>query len=157
MNWITQHVTLPYVLTLIVGMLVGLGLGYLVDYVRVKRGQPVRRQSAVNTVAAIVIMLAMVWIMVSTQQARNCAINLNVAVANEQGYAKIERDAFALAIQRSQAAPPDLAALPQNDPRRKAYFDPITADYLTAMGKAAAGRAENVKNQEAAQRACGTT
>jgi hypothetical protein len=111
----------------------------------------------VNTVAAIVIMLAMVWIMVSTNQARNCAINLNVAVSNEQGYAKIERDTFAKAIQRSQAVPADIQALPQNNPQRKAYFDPITADYMAGMSKAAEGRANNQRNQEAAARACGKT
>jgi predicted PurR-regulated permease PerM len=155
MNWITEHVTLPYILTLIAGMILGLGLGYLVDYVRAKRGKPVTRQSAVNTVAALVIVLAMVWIMVSTQQARNCAITLNVAVGQEQIIAKIERDAFAKAITASQGVPPAIAALPQNDPARRAYFDPITAEYLDSMGKAAQMRENNHGKQEAAARACG--
>lgn len=156
MNWILEHVTLPYILTLIAGMILGLGIGYLVDYVRAKRGKPVQRQSALNTVAAVVIILAMVWIMLSTQQARNCAINLNVAVGQEQIVAKIERDAFAKAIVASQSVSPEIQSLPLNDPARKAVFDPITAEYLGQMKKASDLRAASVGKGEAAARACGT-
>ena len=157
MTWLTEHLTLPYLLTLIVGIILGVSIGYVTDYWRRRHGKPVERQSPIVVVASLVIILAMVWIMVSTQQARNCAITLNVAVSNEQGFAKIERDAFAKAIQQSQAVPADIQALPQNDPRRKAYMDPITAEYMASMKQASDGRARNVDKQQAAQRACGTT
>lgn len=155
MNWILEHVTLPYIITLVVGMLLGVGIGYLVDYVRVRRGKPVERQSALNTIAAVVIILTMIWIMISTNQARNCAITLNVAVARDQAISKMERDAFAKAILASQAVPQEIQNLPQNDPARKAVMDPIVNEYLATTAKAAELRKENQANQDAAQRACG--
>lgn len=157
MNWLLEHVTLSYILTLIVGLVLGVGLGYAVDWIERKRGKPARRQSPVVAVASVVIVLAMVWIMVSTQQARNCAINLNVAVAQEQVIAKIERDSFARAIVQSQAVPAEIQDLPKNDPARKAVMDPITNEYLAQQAKANQMRNDNRANQEAAQRACGTT
>lgn len=151
-----EHLTLPYVLTLIAGLVLGVALGYVVDWVQRKRGKPARRQSPVVVVAGLVIVLTMVWIMVSTNQARQCAINLNVAVAREQAIAKIERDSFAKAIIQSQSVDPAIADLPQSDPVRKAVFDPITQEYLDQQAKAAKMREDNAVNRDAAQRACGT-
>lgn len=156
MNWVLEHVTLPYILTLVAGMFLGMFLGYAVDWVRAKRGQPVRRSTPVTTAASVVIVCAMVWIMLSVQQARNCAINLNVAIAQEQVIAKIERDSFARAIAQSQSVPPDIQALPLNDPARKAVMDPITNEYLAQQAKAAKMREANQGHQAEAARACGT-
>lgn len=156
-NWLLEHVTLPYIITLILGMLLGVGLGCLVDWNRRRRGKPVTRQSPIVAVASVVIILTMVWIMVSVSQARNCAITLNVAVAREQVVAKIERDAFAKAITDSQRVPSDIQALPQNDPRRKAYMDPILAEYTAKTSQANKMREANKEAQDAAQKACGTT
>lgn len=156
MNWILEHVTLPYILTLIAGMLLGAGIGCIVDWNRRRRGKPVTRQSPLIALASVVIIVTMVWIMLSTQQARNCAINLNVAVAKEQVIAKIERDSFAKAITQSQAVPEEIQALPQNDPTRKAYMDPITNEYLAQQAKARKLREANQGAQDAAQKACGT-
>lgn len=157
MNWLLEHVTLPYILTLIAGMLLGALIGCVVDWHRRRRGKPVTRQSPIVALASVVIILTMVWIMFSTQQARNCAINLNVAVGREQVIAKIERDSFAKAITQSQAVPADIQALPVNDPARKAYMDPITNEYLAQQAKARKLREANQENQDAAQKACGTT
>lgn len=155
MSSLIDHITLPYVLTLIAGLILGAGLGYLADWVQRKRGKPATRQSAVVPVASLVIILTMVWIMVSTNQARQCAINLNVAVAREQAIAKIERDSFAKAIVQSQAVDPDIQALPQNDPARKAVMDPITKEYLAKQAEAAKMREDNAALNDAARRACG--
>ena len=154
MNWIVEHVTLPYVLTLIAGMCLGVALGMLSDHLRRRAGKPVRRQSPMIALASAVIVLAMIWIMVSVAQARNCALNLNVAVAQEQVIAKIERDSFAKAIVQSQAVPSEIQDLPRDDPRRNAVMDPITNEYLAQQAKAAKMREENAGLNAEAQRAC---
>ena len=155
MNWIVEHVTLPYVLTLIAGMCLGVALGMLSDHLRRRAGKPVRRQSPMIALASAVIVLAMIWIMVSVAQARNCALNLNVAVAQEQVIAKIERDSFAKAINpQSQAVPSEIQDLPRDDPRRKAVMDPITNEYLAQQAKSAKMREENAGLNAEAQRAC---
>lgn len=155
-TWVLEHITLPYILTLIAGMFLGAGIGCVVDWTRRRHGKPVTRQSPLIALVSVVILVTMGWIMLSTQQARNCAINLNVAVAQEQIIAKVERDALARGIGASQAVPAEIRDLPQSDPRRRAVMDPITNEYLAQQAKAAKMREDNRGNQERAQRACGT-
>lgn len=155
LNWIAEIITFPRIVAFVLGMLAGQGLSYGVNKYRVAKGKT-PSPSTLNAVVGVVIIAAMVWIMVATQQARNCAISLNVAVANEQAIAKIERDSFAQAIQKSLTLPPDILALPQNDPRRMALTKPITDQYLAETARAAQMRTDNQGVQDAAKRACGT-
>lgn len=154
-DWLVAIVTLPRVIAFVLGMLVCQAIGWYVSHRRVKAGKP-PKTSTWNAVVGVVVVVTMLWIMVSTQQARNCAISLNVAVAEEQSIAKVERDAFQRAITESFQIPPDVIGLPQNDPRRKVYTDPIQARYLAETKRAAAMREANAQNQRQAQEACGT-
>lgn len=156
LNWLAAHITLPYVLTLTIGLLLGYCINWYVCYRKVKKtGQQMTRRDGFTTIVGIIIVIAMVWIMVSTQQARNCAINLNVAVVAEQKAATLERNGFQNAIQQSLSLPPDVLALPQNDPRRKALTDPITAEYLKQVAEANKIRENGKDEQDAARKACG--
>lgn len=137
---IAEFVTLARVLCVVFGLLLGELIRFLINRHRIKTGLT-PKASTFNSVVGVIIIIAMVWIMVATQQARNCAITLNTSVANEQR-------AFQTAITKSLAIPSELRVLPQNDPRVRAYMDPIQQEYL-------AQREANVVNQEAASKACG--
>lgn len=153
-NWLIEVITFPRILAFILGMIFCQLIGWYVDRRRVKKGLPAKSSGA-NAVIGTVIILTMVWIMVSTQQARNCAINLNVAVAAEQDAATLERNGFQQAITESLSLPPDIQALPTNDPRRKALTDPITAEYMKKVNAANKIREASQDDQEAARKACG--
>lgn len=157
LNWLAAHITLPYVLTLVTGMLIGYGINWYVCYREAKKtGEPMAtKRDGFTTIVGLIIIIAMVWIMVSTQQARNCAINLNVAVVAEQDAATLERNGFQKAIDESLSLPPDIQALPQNDPRRKSMTDPITAEYMKKVAQANKIRQDSRGAQTAARKACG--
>lgn len=156
MSELIDRITLDRVLILIFGMALGLALGYLVDWHARRKGKPVRRQSPLNIFAAIVILLTMVWIMVSTQQARNCAINLNTSLQVEITAGKMEREAFQNAIAAQQLLPKDVQDLPQTDPAKKAAMKPIEDAYFDQVAKAKKLRADNAGKQAEARRACGS-
>lgn len=153
--WLTQIITLARIVAFVLGSIVTLIAFMVVDRKRAKAGKAKSSTAYVNVVVGTVIIVTMFFIMVSTQQARNCAINLNISVAREQSAAKIERDSFQTAITESLALPPEILALPQNDPVRKAATDPITNQYLTALAQANKMRADNQSLNEAARKACG--
>lgn len=157
-NWLVQHLTLPYVLTLVVGLLLGYGINWFVCWRKFKNDPTAGRagRDGFTTIVGLIIVIAMVWIMVSVTQARNCAIQLNVSTSAETAAAKIERDAFEGAIAKSLAAPAEIRALPQNDPAYQAYMKPIQTEYLTALAKANDMRKRNETVQSAAAKACGT-
>lgn len=157
MNHLLERITLDRVLILIVGMALGLALGYLVDWHAKKKGKPVRRQSPLNVFAAIVILLTMVWIMVSTNQARQCAINLNTSLQVEITAGKMEREAFQNAVTQQQLLPKEIQELPQTDPAKVAAMKPIEDYYFGEIAKAKKLREDNAGKQAAARRACGST
>lgn len=153
MNRFPENVTLAYVFVFCAGLL----LGYAINWVVNKRRGAAAKRDGFLTVVGVVIIVAMGWIMVSTNQARNCALRLNNSLSVEQAIAKEERDAFAAAIAQSLSVDPAIAALPQSDPRRKAVFDPITSQYLASTDKARQERQANQGVADEARRACGTS
>jgi hypothetical protein len=159
-NWLSENITLPYVLVLVAGLLLGYGINWGVCAWQERRhpGETVRvKRDGFITLVGIIIIIAMTWIMVSVDQARNCSIRLAVSQANENAANKMERDAFQLAITKSLSIPPELRGLPQNDPALRAYTDPITQEYQSKVGEANKLRQDNQDNASRAAKACGTT
>lgn len=149
MNWLEHFLTLQVLLAFVGGIILG-------NVIRCKGLNGMgNKRFPFQAMIVIMVVAAMVYIMVATNQARECAIRLNVSVSTEQDIAKIERDALATAILKSQAVPAEIQALPQNDPTRRAYMDPITAEYLASTKTAADKREANKSVREAAQKACG--
>lgn len=149
MIWLEHFLTLQVLLAFAGGIIIG-------NIIRCKGLNGMgKKRFPYQAVITVMVVAAMVYIMVATNQARDCAIRLNVSVSTEQDIAKIERDALATAILKSQAVPVEVQALPLNDPARRAYMDPITAEYLASVKSAADKRAANQSVREAAQRACG--
>lgn len=157
-NWLSEHATLPYIFTLVVGLLLGYGINWFVCYRKFKRtpGATSIKGDGFVYIVGLIIILAMTWVMVSTDQARNCSVRLAVSQANENAANKMERDAFQVAITKSLAIPAELRALPQNDPAVRAYTDPITAEYRSKVDDANRMRQENQDNAARAAKACGT-
>lgn len=153
-NWFQEVLTLPIILAFIIGMGVSQVAAYFINRRRRAAGKPCK-DSGFTTVVGVVIVAAMVWVMVATQQARNCAITLNVAVAQEQRIAKIERDALGDLFAKLINIPPEITALSPEDPKRQAYGLQIGKDYVAAVQEAAQQREDNEVNRAAAQRACG--
>src|SRR3954462_6071408 len=150
-NWMVEHVTLPYVFVLCAGLLIGYGINWFVC--SRKQDRPGVKSDGLVTVISLIILIAMTWVMISVNQARSCAIRLNVSTSSETAAAKVERDAFQHAIVKSLGAPPNIRDLPQNDPARVAYMKPITDEYLGQVAKANEMREHNKAVQEAAQKA----
>lgn len=155
MNWLQGFLTFDVMLSFIGGIIIGNAIMWWLLIRKKGSNTMALRRFPYQAIITVVAVAVMVYIMVATNQARECAIRLNVSVSTEQDITKIERDAFATAILASQAVPADIQALPQNDPVRKAYFDPITAAYLSAMKSANDKRIANQSVREAAQKACG--
>jgi hypothetical protein len=151
---IAEVITLPRIFSFCLGMLAGQGISWGVNRWRVKNGKE-PSPSTFNAVVGVVIIAAMVWIMVATQQARNCALDLNVAVSNEQEIDAIERNAFQNAIADSLRLPAEIRNLPNNDPRRKAVTDPIQERYLVEVARAQQMRKDNQAIQDKAHDSCG--
>lgn len=149
-NWLHHTLTLAVVMGFVIGLLVS----QLVSLYLYRRHR-VSETSSWLSVVAIVIVAAIIWIMVATQQARNCAITLNVSVSEGQRIEKIESDALFVLFTAAINPPADVANLPQDDPARKAWGQRIGAQYVSTVRDAARQRTINEANQAAAQRACG--
>jgi predicted PurR-regulated permease PerM len=154
LNWLAEVITLPRVIAFVLGMIVCEIIGLYINKRRVRKGLPAK-QSTFNVVIGVVVILTLLWIMITTQQARNCAININISVSREQEAATIERNSFQHAIQESLSLPPEIQALPTNDPRRKALTDPITAEYLKQLSIANEVRKNNQAALDKARKSCG--
>lgn len=156
-NWILEHFTLPYVLVFVGGLL----LGYAINWFKWSRkckklGKEVPRRDGFLTVVGVVIIVAMVWIMVSVGQARNCALQLNNTISIEQAISKQERDALRALIFSAVSPPPEIADLANDDPARIAWGRQLGAQYITTTQDAAQQREANQAAQDEARRACGT-
>lgn len=147
-NWLMEIITLPRIIAFILGMAFCQLIGWYVDRRRVKQGKP-PKASSVNAVIGTVIVLTMVWIMVSTQQARNCALTVNTSVTEAQRIDGISNDSFQNAIKESLP----YSQLPDDERRR--LTQPITDKYLATQAEVAKMREANRANQEAARKACG--
>lgn len=157
MNWLTQTLTFPVVMAFVVGILTGQMANWIQYRTRLRRDpSKVIKRSSWEVVISLLAVVVLVWIMVATNQARNCSIRLAISTSAETSAAKIERDAFQVAITKSLAQPADIRSLPNNDPRYRAAMQPITDEYLSAVNKASQLRRQNEANAAAANRACGT-
>lgn len=158
LNWLAAHITLPYVLVFVVGLLVGYAINWYVCYRRNKKagGPMATKRDGFNTIVGIIIILAMVWIMVSTQQARNCAITLNRSLQVEVTAGKMEREAFQNAVAQQQSLSPAVRDLDNADPVKKAAMKPIEDKYFSEVAKAKKIRDDNKAATDAATKACGT-
>jgi hypothetical protein len=157
-NWLVAHVTLPYVFTLIIGLLLGYGINWFVCARKVRKNPDhpiVVKGDGLVTVVSLVIIIAVSWVMISVTQARNCAIRLNVSTSAETAAAKVERDGFQKAIVDSLSVPAEVRALPQNDPVYQQYMRPIQQEYLAQVAKANDLREHNKAVQDEARKACG--
>jgi hypothetical protein len=103
----------------------------------------------------VLVLATLVYIMYSTQQARNCALRLNVSLGTEQAIAKIERDALQNLLFAAINPPPDIAPLPPQDPARVAWGQKLGQQYLATIQSAAQQRVANVKVADDARQACG--
>lgn len=148
LNWLSETLTLARLLAFVLGMIVSQVVGWYINRRRMKAGKPCK-SSGMNTVVGVVVILAMIWIMVATQQGRNCALTVNRSVSESQRIDTIDNDSFQNAIKES---------LPyQNLPdaeRREATKD-ITARYIAVQAEVAKLRKANQANQAAASKACG--
>jgi hypothetical protein len=95
--------------------------------------------------------------MVSTDQARSCAITLNTSLQVEIVAGKMEREAFQNGVVQQQSLPQEIQDLPQNDPAKKAAMKPIEDAYFKRVAEAKKLRDDNAGQQAAARRACGST
>lgn len=151
-NWFLENVTLPYVLVFAGGLL----FGYFINWYKYARqDKPMKRRDGFVTVVGLIVVIAMAWIMISVGQARECALRLNNSVSTEQAIAKIERDALTQVFFEAANPPDAIAALPQDDPARKAWGKQLGTEYFTKVQEAARERDANKAVQDAARKACG--
>lgn len=154
LNWIIDAITLPRIIAFVLGLLAGQLISCVVSQHRRRTGREPTK-STLNNVVGVVIIVAMVWIMIATQQARNCALTLNKSLQVEITAGKMERESFQNAITKSLTLPKEIQDLDQQDPRRKAFTDPIRDQYLAEQKRAAKLREDNQVTQQKAQKACG--
>lgn len=157
MNTLSHYFTLPIILAYMGGIVTGQVVQWAIvrHYAKKDSNSMKVRKFPYQAIVFVIVLCTLGYIMVSTNEARQCAIKLNVSVSVEQDIAKIERDALANAIIASQAAPAEIRDLPQSDPARKAIFDPITERYLSEMKRASDLRTANQAKRADAENACG--
>lgn len=152
----TQLFTLPVILSFIGGVFAGQFVNWLQYRWRIRKDPThVVKRSHWESVIAVLIVVVLVWIMYTTQQARNCALRLNNSISEEQRLSKIERDALQNLIFAAVQPPPDIAVLPQDDPRKKEWGQQLGAQYVAVVQDAARQRVANQAAQNEARQACG--
>jgi hypothetical protein len=154
---VTHVVTIATVLAFIAGLMSGQLVNWVQYRWRIKKHpETVVKRSYWEPVIAVMVVVVLVWIMVSTNQARNCAVQLNNSISNEQAISKIERDALENLLFQAISPPPDIANLPQDDPRKQAWGKELGSQYITQVQTAARKRGENQVLADQARKACGT-
>lgn len=155
-QWITHTIPFPVVLAFVIGIFAGQFVNFCNYRWRMKKHpETVVKRSYWEAVVGILVTVVLVWIMVSTNSARNCALTLNRSLTVEITAGKMEREAFQNAITKSLQLPPEIQNLPNNDPQKIAVTKPITDEYLAEVAKARQIREENASVRDKAQRACG--
>jgi predicted PurR-regulated permease PerM len=156
MDWLTENLTFGVVIAFVVGIFAGQLVNWLQYRYRMKKNpEKVVKRSSWEAVIGVMVAVVLVWIMVSTNSARTCALTLNSSLTVEITAGKMEREAFQNAITQSLSLPEDIQSLPQEDPRRVAATKPITDQYLAKSAEARKIREDNAGVRDAAQRACG--
>lgn len=153
----THVITLSTVLAFVLGVLAGQFINWVQYRWRVKKHpDTVVKRSYWEPVIAVMVVVVLVWIMVSTNQARNCAVRLNNSISNEQAISKIERDALENLLFQAISPPPDIANLPADDPRKQAWGRQLGTQYVGQVQAAAKQRGENQAVADEARKACGS-
>lgn len=152
MDWLTQTFTLPVAIAFVLGMAGGQAINWLAN--RHKSTEGIVRQRF-QVVVGVAIVVAMVFIMVTTQRAHDCAVKLSATISVEQELAAKERKALQDLFLAAMNPPPEIAALPQEDPARKAWGVGVGNAYLDSINSVNTARAANEANRQAAQKACG--
>lgn len=148
MSTVLQLITFPRVLCVILGLVLGEVIRCLANVYRKKTGkQP--KSSTFHTVVGVIVIISALWVMVATAQGRNCALTVNLSVAEAQRIDAIDNESFQTVLKES---------LPyQNLPEaeRRAATKPFLDKYLATQGQVVQLREANRANQAAAQKACG--
>lgn len=152
MNWLTHTLTLSVGIAFIVGAAGGLSINWLVN--RGNKPDGVQR-SRLQVMVGVAIVVAMLFIMVATQRAHDCAVKLSAAITTEQVLAGQERKALQDLFLAAMNPPADVAALPQDDPARKAWGQGIGKTYIDTITRTTRERAANQAAEDDARQACG--
>lgn len=150
-NWLQDTMTLPVAISFVLGMALGQIVGW---YVCKRKGMESNNASRIQIVVGVAIVVAMLFIMVTTQRAHDCAVKLSATITTEQALASQERKALQDLFLAAMSPPPDIAALPQDDPRRVAWGKGIGGSYIDTINKTTKARSENQADREAAQATC---
>ena len=153
---IQEIITFKVVVSFTIGILCG-QIGNWLNYRwrKHKRPDTVVQRNFWEAVVGIVTVVVLIWIMIATQQARNCAITLNTTLQVEITAGRMEREAFQTAVVQRQNLPQDLRGLPDSDPRKAIVLKPIEEAYFKKIAIATKLREDNKEVRESAQRACG--
>lgn len=155
-EWIQHTLTFGVLMGFIIGLFAGQLANWIQYRYRMKKNpEKVVKRSSWEAVIGVMVAVTLVWIMISTQQARNCAITLNTSLGVEIVAGKMEREAFQNAVATQQTLPKEIQDLPANDPAKKAAMKPIEDSYFKQVAAAAKIRNDNAGAKDAAQRACG--
>lgn len=155
---IPDVITLPVVIAFAIGGLLGWGASWVTDHFKDKRdpeNAPKRSVQRLKVLAGVVFTSVMLFITVSTNQSWYCARETSQILQEEQRLATVERNALAELFTAAIQPPPDIAALPQEDPKRKAWGVNLGNKYLATTKQVAAERAANEERRSQSQSACG--
>lgn len=152
MDWLIHTLTLPVAISFVLGMTGGQIINWLANKHKATEGI-VRQRFEV--VVGVAIVVAMLFIMVTTQRAHDCAVKLSATISVEQDLAAKERKALQDLFLAAMSPPPEVAALPQDDPARKAWGQGIGKAYLDSINSVNVARTANETARRAAQKACG--
>lgn len=151
MDWLTHTFTLSVAISFVVGVAGGLSINWLVS----RRSEGTVRSSRFQVMVGVSIVVAMLFIMVATEQAHECAVKLSAAVTVEQTLAAQERKALQDLFLAAMNPPADIVALPQEDPARRAWGAGIGKAYIDTVTRTSQARAANQVAEDSARRACG--
>jgi predicted PurR-regulated permease PerM len=152
MDWLAYTFTLPVAIAFVLGVAGGLVINWLAN--KRKSTEGIVRQRF-QIIVGVVIIIAMLFIMITTQRAHDCAVKLSATISVEQELAAQERKALQDLFLAALNPPPEIAGLSQDDPARKAWGQGVGKAYLDSIAKVTADRDANEANRQAAQKACG--
>lgn len=154
MNWLEHFLTLQVCLSFVGGAVLGNVIMWKFIKGKGSNGMAGKR-FPFQAIVLVMVVVVLVYIMVTTQQARNCALRLNVSLGTEQSIAKTERDALQNLLFAAINPPPNVRDLAQDDPARIAWGQQLGQQYLATVQSMAQKRADNVKVADDARQACG--
>lgn len=152
---LNEILTLPMASAFVGGATVGQIITWLIARRKQQKDIMTGRRFPYQAVVMVMVLATLVYIMYSTQQARNCALRLNLSLSTEQSISKTERDALQNLLFAAINPPPDIVDLPQTDPARIAWGQKLGQQYLATVQSAAQKRVDNIKVADDARQACG--